>query len=153
MKPFKFSLQTLYNHTADRENEQKKKLTAIDRRLQEKHDEIKAVEMAMANLCRDFQEKMSQGSGSLALQQFNHSFAALREEQLKKQQERAQIEQEKKDCQQVLIRLMREIQALDKLRDKQYEAYKVEAAREADKEMDEFVSFQQGQALAARGVG
>ena len=153
MKPFRFSLQTLYSHTADREDEQKKQLAGIDRRLQDKQDEIKVIEQAMSMLCRDFQEKMSQGSGSLALQQFNHSFAALREDQLRKQNELTQIEREKKDCQQVLIRLMREIQALDKLRDKQYEAYKVEAAREADKEIDEFVSFQQGQALAARGIG
>ena len=152
MKPFRFSLQTLYNHTEDREDEQKKKLAAIDQRLRRKLTEIETTELEMASLCRHFQLSMKKGGCAAALLPFNARFAELRQSQLQMQSQARNIEKEKEDCRQALIRLTREIQALDKLRDKQYDMYKTELAREEEKEIDAFVSFQQGQAIAVRGT-
>ena len=152
MKPFRFSLQTLYNHTEDRENEQQKKLAAIDQRLRRKLTEIESTEIKMAALCRDFQLSMKKGGCVAGLQPFNERFSELRQVQLQQQAQAKTLEKEKEDCRQVLIRLAREIQALDKLRDKQISEYKVELAREEEKEIDDFVSFQQRQTLAVRGL-
>ena len=63
-----------------------------------------------------------------------------------------ELEKEHQACRQYLIQLMKEIQALENLRDKQIQEYRLEMAREMDREMDEFVSFRNGNPTTARGL-
>lgn len=141
MKKFTFSLEVVQNTKQIYEKEIRKELSDIEARLTEQMLILDCLLTEISELIRIWQTQMAAGLSAMSLQQFNNSFANLREQQKSLQTQIKRINQEKTDCQERLIILMTDLKALETLKEQQIEAYKKDLAKEMESEIDEFVSY------------
>lgn len=141
MKRFKFTLKTIYSVTESEEKQQKLRLRQIEERLKELHAGMEKLEDDYVHSKAQCAQKMVQGMPAEELQQYNAYFEALiaaiqlQAEMIVENQK----EQERWLAMRVATR--RKLKTLDKLRQKQYDAYLQEVKREEDAEIGDLVSY------------
>ena len=150
MKKFRFSLETLMATKELQEEEVRRELFLIDKRLNEEKFLLACMETEMTELRTIWQTQMAAGVSPLSLRQFDHCFHRLREQQSLQQKVIQQIDLEKARCMERMKQVMTEVKALQNLKDQQMEEYKVESNREMENEIGEWVSTRRG---TAYGIG
>jgi flagellar FliJ protein len=142
MKKFIFTLQSLFSYKQTIEKQQKTELKNAQQLLRELVEQERRLLEAYAENERSL-EKALRGNIDVAaaLNEHDAYFRFLRDA-LKELRERiVKAEQIVSDCQNRLIRTMREIKTYNKLRDEQYQEYLKETRSEEEKEIGDLVSF------------
>lgn len=143
MKKFVFTLETVLHYKETLEKKQKIELAQAMALLKALHEEKAAlqgaVEKTAASLMRALRE-----SHDIPAEMERHDLyqAYLRDELLQNQQKILRAEAEKKRIQTLLIITMKEIKALNRLREEEYAAYLEEVRQEEEKLINDLISFQ-----------
>ena len=142
MKRFVFTFQTLYSVKKLLEKQAQGELALIEARRQER---LRA-RMALTNWYDEqveaYQGELAKGVNVPKMQNYSLFFEYLQDEIDAVDVAIAEIEKEKRACQDKLVMLMKEIKALDNLRDSQFQRYLAELAKEQELELSDFVNFQ-----------
>jgi flagellar export protein FliJ len=142
MKKFVFTLQALVNYKLTVEKLQKAELSRARQVLRELLDEEQRLLAAYAENERSLEEALRKGENIVdALAEHDAYFRFLRDA-IKEIRERiVKAEEVVYECQQRLIKTMKELKTYAKLRAEQYQAYIKETMAEEDKNMGDIVSF------------
>lgn len=141
MKKFVFSLQVLLKVKLSLEKQQKAILLEIQQRIRALEAEMRELQERQALMQQEYVREAKDGIRSDRLQIYGRYFDRLRED-INRQVERiAQAKAERAEAQEKLLRTMKEIKALNKLRERQYQLYLAELAREEEKAIGDLVSF------------
>jgi len=142
MKKFKFTLQSLYNYKLTVEKLQRAELVKAQQALQLLLSEEKRLIQAQIDTKMSLEIALEKGENIVAaLTEHDSYFRFLRDSLVDVRKKIVIAEEVVRKCQEKLITTMRELKAYDKLRDEQYEEYKMEVQAEEAKVMDDLVSF------------
>ena len=142
MKKFKFTLTTFLRTKEIQESQTKKKLAEIIQELQKAMDMLELIEYETEKMQQQCLEVMSEGTNSDSLNQYANCISSLKQQHKNQKIITEKIEKEKSACQEELSKIMGEIKGLQKIKQKQYEEFLYECAKEQELEIEEFVLFQ-----------
>ena len=142
MKKFKFTLQSLYNYKLTVEKLQKAELSKAQQALQLLLNEEQRIQQAQRDTELSLELALEKGENIVAaLAEHDAYFRFLRDALVEVKSKIVRAEEIVRLCQERLITTMRELKAYDKLRDEQYDAYRLEVQAEEAKVLDDLVSF------------
>ena len=142
MKKFKFKLQPLVKYKETIERMQKEELKRAQEALRDLQQEEQRLLQAYADNERSLEEALEKNENvAQALSEHDYYFRYLRDAIKEVRAMIVKAEQVVINCQEKLIITMKELKTYDKLREEQYQEYLMEAKAEAEKEMDDIVSF------------
>ncbi|MCL2248392.1 MAG: flagellar export protein FliJ [Oscillospiraceae bacterium] len=142
MKKFKFTLQSLYNYKLTVEKLQKAELSKAQQALQLLLNEEKRIQQAQKDTELSLELALEKGENIVAaLAEHDAYFRFLRDALVEVKGKIVRAEEIVRLCQERLITTMRELKAYDRLREEQYEAYRMEVQAEEAKVIDDLVSF------------
>lgn len=151
MKKFEFTLETLLGIKEREEKERLRELGDANNRLTQAQAVLDALKEEEVNLRQDWQNSLRSGWQTPDYRQYDQYFVRLHELQDQQKIKIHQIEQERDQIQERLIRVMNEIKSLLKMKAKQYEAYKKEVAKEEEKAVDDMITFRLNPAAEVGG--
>ncbi len=141
MKKFTFSLQPLYDVKKTLEFHQKVLMKTIEGRLAVLNREMEETKNTMDKTNRMYSMDMRRGVQASKLTQYSQYLKAL-SGTLSVQKERIAVaEEEKQKCIEVQVETRKEIKALDKLRDIEFQEYLAKQKIEEDKAMGDILSY------------
>lgn len=142
MKKFTFALDPLARVKDAEKTRQELLLARAQQALDRLTEQMESQRERLRAHDREFRAQMEAGMNGQKLREFNNFKTYLMEsiEQLAIDIERAT--QERDACRDALVETMKEIRALEKLREKQYRLYLEEVRREEEKAIGDFVAFQ-----------
>jgi len=143
MKRFEFTLSALQRVKEATKKQQEIAFAEAQQKLRALQLQLEGLQMQYAQKSAEFEEKAASGSDPEHLSHYGNFFAYLRDLIMKVKQDIVAAEKIRNERQQALIVTMSELKALERLYDIQYQEYQMELQRETDKEMDDFVSYQQ----------
>ena len=142
MKKFKFTLQPVYNYKLTVEKLQKAELKRAQQALQELLDEEQRLLRAYADNERSLEMALQSNEDvGTALTEHDAYFRFLRDALKEVREKIVRAEEVVRQCQDRLIKTMKELKTYVKLRNEQYQNYLKEVQAEEDKEMGDLVSF------------
>jgi len=142
MRKFKFTLQSLYNYKQTVEKLQKADLSKAQQALQMLQAEEQRLIQAQVDTKISLDEALKKGENVVAaLAEHDAYFRFLRDALVEVRAKIIRAEEIVRRCQEKLIITMRELKAYDRLRDEQYEQWRMEAQAEEAKNIDDLVSF------------
>ncbi|MDR0324838.1 MAG: flagellar FliJ family protein [Oscillospiraceae bacterium] len=142
MKKFKFTLQSVLNVKRAQEKQQIGELTECNariRRFEQARQELMEREMGQHE---EFRRQIGEGLSPAELRLWGIANRAARERVEYQDKVLEQAEGERLRIEKKLIAVMQERKILEKLRDKQKEAYRAEQQRETAIEMAEFMGHE-----------
>ncbi|HOF94868.1 MAG TPA: flagellar FliJ family protein [Clostridia bacterium] len=142
MKRFMFTLQSLYDIALSIEEQLKLKMQKIRERLNATLSELEQTRKDLAYTQQSLAKDMRLGVGSDKLLSYSQYCEKLTDCLDILEEKRKKIELEKQKCRKEQIENKKELKTYEKLRAKQYEEYLFEAAREEEKNIGDFVSYQ-----------
>ena len=142
MKKFKFTLATLLKVKEALEKQKKQELAEAEQALALARRELEALEGDFERRRQEHNAILQEGADAVELQSFARYFEYLRERIRLQRVKIRQAEAERQRRREALVEAMTEVKALDKLKEAQYEAYKLELKAEQEREIGDFVSFQ-----------
>ncbi len=140
MKKFIFTLQSVLNMKVSLERQHMAELGACELRLKQLRQQLAALHDRLDLQVDAFNTACAEGVTPADLSVYAVGFRALRE---KIETQRASVEvaeQEKRRIQSRLVEIMQERKMLEKLREKQYEEYKLLIKAEDAAVMDDFMT-------------
>lgn len=141
MKKFVFSLQVLLKVKLSLEKQQKAVLMEVQQRLYEQEAQMRRLKEQQAVMQDEYGKETKKGIRSDRLQIYGRYFDRMREDIAGQKKLIEQTQEERAQAQAVLLRTMKEIKSLNKLRERQYQEYLAEVAREEEKAIGDLVSF------------
>jgi len=142
MRRFKFTLQSLYNYKLTVEKLQKAELSKAQQALQLLLNEEERIQQAQKDTELSLELALEKGDNIVAaLTEHDAYFRFLRDSLIEVRTRIVRAEEIVRLCQEKLIITMRELKAYDRLRDEQYDAYRLEVQAEDAKMLDDLVSF------------
>lgn len=142
MKAFAFSLQKYMDVKKDDEELLTKKLKNIDNIISDIKSAIKDCNSQEASEKTKMNSEYEKGLAAQDLHKYSAFFDYLYEVRTHRKKELQDQMAEKEECRQQLIRVMNEVKALDKMKERQYEDYMEGVRQEENKAVDDFVSYQ-----------
>lgn len=142
MKPFKFTLQTLYNVKETIEKEQEMQLQLAIAKLQSLQAELLSMQQNVEAAQQQLRQEIKKGSSAKRLISFSHYFERMKATIDIQKQRIQEAEKEREIIHKKLIETRKEIRSLEKLRERQYEEYLIEQKREEEKMIGDIVSYQ-----------
>lgn len=147
MKKFKYKMETLLKLKENLEKQLKIEFKNMNNCLNEEKEKLNKL-----NLRHNEYEGLLTKSlkDELNMININHNKQAIvfiREKTEKQEEIIKEIENALKNIRIKLIEAIKERKILEKLKDKEYERYKLELKREEEKENDEFISFKYGNSI------
>jgi len=141
MRKFKFTLQTLLNVKVALEKRYMGELADCEARIARFYKELEQLNHTIeAQKYKYINEMLNGGLHASDLETWSVGFRVMRE-RIQKQHKKIQAaEDERRLIQKRLVEVMRERKTLEKLRENQYEEYKIELKAEDAKMLDDFVS-------------
>ncbi len=141
MKRFRFALQPLMKVKQTLEKQLKGELLQINMRLRILQEEKTAEEDRLAKAAADHQARLRRGAAMAEVSGYP-GYCAFQCEVIDGLSRRIEATlQERAACQEKLIAIMKDLKMLENLRERKYAEYLQENEREAQKEMDDFVSY------------
>lgn len=141
MKKFSFTLEVLLKVKCSLEKQHKALLMEAQRRLLALEEELLGLYARRETTQQEYRQEGVSGVHPDRLRVYGFYFEHLRQA-IAEQKERIEAaQQEKLRLQAQLLRTMKEIKALRKLREKQYQEYLAQVAREEEKAIGDLVSF------------
>ncbi|GHV20298.1 hypothetical protein FACS189425_10950 [Clostridia bacterium] len=141
MKKFRFTLQSLLGVKVSLEKQKTAELAEQSRIVRMLEDELADIKRRLNNSVAEFNRKMEQGGvpqGDAV--SYSGGFRAARDHLAEQLKRITRAEKVREKLQKELTELMGERKMLEKIRERQYEEYLTEAAREDAKTMDDFLS-------------
>lgn len=142
MKKFIFTMASLLKVKEALKKQQQAEMAHIVIALNRLKDRQRELQDAFDRECNDYQTAAASGAGPQRMQQFARYFQVLREQQKQLTVQIAEKEQQRLECQQRLVKTMQEQKMLEKLREKQWEDYRLEVAQDESLQINDFVNFQ-----------
>ncbi len=141
MKRFVFSLQSWYDMQLSLEKQHKLQIGMIEARIHASKDQLAAVCGCFDRTKCEFTDEVSQGMAVHRAYHYDSYFDSAKTSMAALHMHIAQLEEEKEEWMQKLIRVRKEIKLLDNLRENQYKDYLVEVKKQQDKFIDDVVSY------------
>lgn len=141
MKKFKFRLQSVMNVKVALEKQKRMEMEKAAAYLEKCIQTVLTMEQEHKDLSAKFHEEAAQGMHAPRMYAYSAYFEDLKHRTDIERMRALRANQELQAARQALVEAMREVKIYEKLREKQYEEYLVEAARENDKVIDDFMSF------------
>lgn len=142
MKPFKFKLEKYLDVKKDNEDLLMKQLKDIDNTIDGINFSINELDRQEAEEKSKLDKEYQNGIAANELHKYSAFFNYVFESKSENLIKLKEAEQKKEECRESLIKVMNEIKALHKMKEKQFEEYKEGIRLEENKVIDEFVSFQ-----------
>lgn len=142
MKKFVFTLAALLKVKEALKKQQQAEMARIVVALNQLQDQRQALQNAFERESEDYQNAARKGVTPQRMDQFVRYFAVLRERQKQVDVQIVEKQQQHRECQQKLVKTMQEKKMLEKLREKQWEEYRLEVARDESLQIGDFVNFQ-----------
>ena len=144
---FIFKLQSLLNIKTQTEESLKQELGKAVQKLEREKNKLKKLEFQKEECIENLTNKTSQGISVGKIQEYN-SYISLLKEKIQLQKENINYAQSIVDkYREQLIKVMQEKEMLEKLKEKKYETYLAEQAKEEQKINDEIVSYKYSKSL------
>ena len=143
MKRFAFTLAALQRVKEAAKKQQEAALAEANQKLRALQFHLEGLLAQYAQKSLEFEEQITNGSDSEHLGHYANYFDYLRDLIQKTRQDIRAAEKIRDERQLALVTTMAELKALERLYDVQYQEYLMELQKESDKEMDDFVSYQQ----------
>ncbi|NLT17645.1 MAG: flagellar export protein FliJ [Clostridiales bacterium] len=142
MRKFQFTLETLERAKEAEREQQEAELAKMQKALDTLLDQMARLKAGLTDHQRELGRQMDRGLSGMKACVYDNYATYLREtmEQLNKRIAQATAERDAKRA--ALLQTMRELQALNKLRARQYGKYLEELRREEEKSIGDFVSYQ-----------
>lgn len=141
MKRFVFSLERMQNYKQQVLNREKSTL----RRLRQQRDAIEDRISGLQQYCRqknlELQDKQKLGMSAAELNAYGYLMENARRQLESSRAELAQAEAEVERQRKIVLTATQEVSGLDKLEEKQLEAYRLETARDNEQQISEQVSI------------
>ncbi len=142
MKRFEFSLQSLNDIALAVEEQLMLKMQKIREQLNAIQSAIEVTRKELSCIQQNCAEDLECGVCSDKLVSYSQYFEKLSDAIEILEEKRLKAEQEKQKCRKEQIENKKELKTYEKLRQRQYEEYLVELAREEEKNIGDFVSYQ-----------
>lgn len=142
MKRFQFTLESLERLKNAEREQREAELFKTQKALNMLLEQMECLQADLADHARELGRQMDRGLSGMKACEYDNYATYLREtmEQLEKRIVQTTAERDARRT--ALLQTMRELQALDKLRARQYEKYLEEVRREEEKSIGDFVSYQ-----------
>jgi flagellar FliJ protein len=141
MKKFVFELQTLQDVKKREEDSEKIQLKKIEEKLSELIAELERLDFELKHTQKSFTEEVANLTKADKLNQYDNYLKKTAELILLQRDKIEAVNQKKSECINRLIEIQKELKSLDKLKQKKYEEHLKEEMKEAEKLMDDIVSF------------
>lgn len=142
MKKFAFRLQSVMNVKIALEKQKRNEMERAAAYLEQCRQAVAALEEEHYALAVKFQEEARAGIHAQRMYAYSAYFDDLKHRTDIERMRVVRAEKELQMARTALVEAMREVKIFEKLKEKQYEEYLVEVARENDKIIDDFVSYQ-----------
>lgn len=143
MKKFVFTLETLAHYKETLEKKQKAELAQVMALLKALYEEQAALHAAIEDCAASLLRALQESRDIPAEMERHDLYQAFLHDRLEETKQKIiRAEAEKKRVQAVLIITMKEIKALERLREEQYTAYLEEVRQEEAKLINDLISFQ-----------
>ncbi len=141
MKKFVFQLQSLYDVKQTLETQQKNQLQQIEAKLAKLREEMELLQDSFAKSREEYRAETEKGIQADRLSRYGEYFDLLNRSITAQRERIAQAEVQRKKCVEALVEIMKEIKALEKLKEKQYEEYLKEVKNEEEKAIGDMISY------------
>lgn len=141
MKPFKFSLQSLYDVKQSVEEQQKLQLKVIENRIAQIEREIAQLNENRVKHYELYEEDLNQGMAAHKLAGYGRFFDLLNVTEALLKERLAGVRKERQQCMEVLIEMRKEIKALQKLSEIELAAYKELVSKEEDNIIGDMITY------------
>jgi len=137
MKDFVFSIQSVSDMTQSNVKQQRILLKNIEAKLMEVEAEIHSTVVEISRVQDQFSEAVEKGISATDAMHYKRYTTQLKDFLVALEQKKNGFEQEKTDCLKELIAIRKDQKVLDKLEQKEFEAYKKQVKRENSKITDD----------------
>lgn len=141
MKKFVFELQTLQDMKKKEEDFEKIQLKKIQDQLIELASKLEKLDFELKRTKKCFIEEVANSTKAPKLNQYDNYLKNVAEQILLQKEKIEAVNRKKAECLDRLIEIQKELKSLDKLKQKKYEEYLKEEARENEKILDDIISF------------
>lgn len=141
MKQFVFTLQSWYDMQLSLEKQHKLQISTIEARINASMDQLAVLSRGFDKTRCEFTGEVSRGMVVHRAHHYGTYFDSTKASMAALQQHIVQMEEEKEQWIQKLVRVRREIKLLDKLRENQYSEYIAEVKKQQNKFIDDLVSY------------
>ncbi len=142
MRKFVFTLHALLHVKELLEKQERHRMLELTRALSDLQDERARMEHCRDSAARALSQKMGGGVTVTEAQQFAGYLRRMTDELRSQDGRIAQAQQQLEECRARLVEVLKDINMLQKVKEKQYQQYLAEAQLEDDKLIGDFVSFQ-----------
>ena len=139
MKKFVFSLQKLYDVKQTEEEQKRKELKELGKKLDSIKDRLLSLKNTYDAQKAKHAEDCAKGISAAGLQRYGDYFKFLIEESSAQKKRKAECEAQMDVCRQELLKLINEQKVLARMKQEQYEAYMAELAKFNEKEIEDFI--------------
>ncbi len=147
MRKFTFTYETLRQSKVVTEKQIKKEIAKHNHRMNQLNLVNEHLGRELERLIQQRCYRLNLGSSAIMLLQFENSYHNITEQKKDILAEIEKLEQTIKVCEGKLLQLMKEIKALDKIEQQQYEEYSKDLKSDQDKEADEIIGFRTSRQL------
>lgn len=141
MKQFVFTLQQWYDMQIGLEKQHKLQISAVEARITECREELRDLMRCFNKTKVEYCGAVSVGMLALRAGDYSRYFECTKMQMTAVQVQIDRLDHEKEQLLKKLVLVRREIKLLDKLREKQYQAYQDEVKKEQGKQIDDMVSY------------
>lgn len=141
MKKFVFSLGPLYVMKENIEKQHKMKLKMIETELGKLAQELEECNIEYERIKTEFCETVIQGIEATKAMDYGRYLLKIKTTMTEVEDKSLVIEKQKEECLEALIEIRREKMMLDKLRQKEYEAYVSATKKEHNKVVEDYFSY------------
>ncbi len=142
MRKFVFTLHALLHVKELLEKQERHRMLELTRELNDLQDEKARMEHSRDSAARALSQKMGGGVTVTEAQQFAGYLRRMTDELRSQDRRIAQAQQKLEECRARLVEVLKDINMLQKVKEKQYQQYLADAQLEDDKLIGDFVSFQ-----------
>ncbi len=140
MKAFKFTLQSPLNVKITLEKQHMAELASCEARIRMFREELEGLHQHLTSEREKYKQEVLEGVKPADLQIWATGFRAINET-IEKQKEKIEVaEDEKKRIQKRLLQVINERKTFEKLKEKQFEEYKLKVKAEDAAAIDDFLS-------------
>jgi len=141
MKPFKFSLQSLYDVKLSIEEQQKLQMKMIEKRIAQIEEEIDQLQENRRKHQEMYEADLSAGMMAEKCEDYGRFFGLLNVSEAILNKKLAAAQKEKQQCMDARFETRREIKALEKLSDIELTAYREQVSREEDNSLGDIITY------------
>ncbi|MDL2289336.1 flagellar export protein FliJ [Clostridia bacterium OttesenSCG-928-F22] len=141
MKKFVFSLQSVYDIVLSEEKQLKLRLKQLEDRLSWLNAELDRLKEAYLDGKEECAREMQKGMGTDKLAQYSHYFESLMNTMILQKDNIIRTEAEKAKVTEERIGVQKKIKTYEKVRERQWEEYRMEVKKEEENEIGDLVSY------------